>query len=397
MPTPISSKLVSIVRCDDYDSKDVEAAVRRAVELIGGLGKFVSPGDKVLLKPNMLSGAHPDKCATTHPEVLLAVGKLLKEHGCKLVIFDSPGGGTFHNERTLRRTYRGAKFDEVALKLGIELNYDTSYRDVPANEGKKIKRFSIVSPALDCDSIVVVSKAKTHALTLMTGAAKNIFGLIPGIAKPTFHSRLRRSDEFSEMIIDLNELLKPKLQIMDAIVGMEGEGPSGGTPRKMRAILASADYTAIDVAVSRIMGFEPIEVGTIKAAHDRGFIEKDMSDVHFVGDDIETFVLRDFKRPSTYSVRRNGPMSYGLASRFLSYIANAYAPRPRIVVEKCAGCGKCARGCPEKTISIKNRKARISYRRCIKCYCCHEMCDENAIILERSPSGKFVAWFAEMR
>ena len=169
-----------------------------------------------------------------------------------------------------------------------------------APEGVKVNRFSIIKPALEADDIIVVSKAKTHALTILSGGTKNMFGVIPGLEKPTFHANYQTADEFAQVMLDLNELMKPRLQVMDAIMGMEGDGPHSGTPRKIGAVLASGDYNAIDVVTAKLMSFDPTEVSTIRAAVERGYLKNDFSDITILGDSLEKLVVTDFKLPSTH-------------------------------------------------------------------------------------------------
>jgi uncharacterized protein (DUF362 family)/ferredoxin len=389
-------KTVAVVKCDDYKREKVVAAVRRAIDLIGGIGAFVSPGQKVFLKFNLLHGSAPETCVTTHPEVVYAMARLLKEHGCEVLLGDSPGSGSLYTESSLRKGYAASGYDKVAEELGIPLNNDTGYRDVPAPESRTIKRFPIIVPALDCDALVVVSKAKTHSSTFFTGAAKNIFGVIPGLEKPTYHARLPDPGTFGRMIVDLNDVVKPKLQVMDAIIGMEGDGPHTGTPRKIGAVLASADYSAIDVATCRLMSIDPLRVPTIAAAVERGYLRGDLSDVSLTGDSIDGLIVKDFLGPSTYLGPGSNKAGSRRKSRKLSRmlfpivfaVANESTPRPVIHAKTCVSCLKCVRSCPMKTIAVVDKKPRIDYKKCIKCYCCHEMCDSQAISLERSMAGK---------
>ncbi|HTP29253.1 MAG TPA: DUF362 domain-containing protein [Anaeromyxobacteraceae bacterium] len=384
-------KIVSLIRCNDYDRENVFESVRQSLDRIGGVGVFVRPGQAVFLKFNMLLGAHPDKCVSTHPEIVHAVARILKSHGCTIVMGDSPGSGLPYNERVLRKAYAASGFDRIAEDLAIPLNYDTGSREISAPQARMTKRFRIIRPALDCDAIVVVSKAKTHGLTYVTGAAKNLFGVIPGFEKPTYHATLPNSNDFSRMILDLNALLKPQLHIMDAVMGMEGDGPHSGTPRKIGAVLASGDSTAIDVALSRLMSIEPRDVPTIKMAIERGLAKPDLSDISVVGEAVDDMAVKDFKRPTSYRGSRKDGVTLGRMAGWLSSLVKDYAPRPKIVAEKCVGCLRCVRSCPTRTISATGKIPRIAYGKCIKCYCCHEMCESHAILLKRSIWGTLVA------
>ncbi len=392
MPEP---KTVAIVGCGSYDREEVLAAVARAIDLLGGWGRFIGKGQRVLVKPNLLQGAAPEKCVTTHPEVVYAVAKHLRDFGCHVVIADSPGGGSIYTAGTLRRAYAASGWDKVAEELGVELNLATGYKEVPYHEGKALKRFFIVDPAMEADAIVSVPKAKTHILTTMTGAAKNLFGTIPSLEKPAMHSRFQSVAEFSDMIVDLNELLRPRLQVMDAVIGMEGDGPNSGDPRRIGAILASANYSALDSVAARLMSLEPMEVGTFASAAARGLISPDASDVTLVGDELNDYIIKDFKRPKTLS-REKGFGQKRLSSAAVS-LAKVYSLKPVVNRDRCTGCGQCVRICPKNTIKMKAEKARIDSSRCILCYCCHEMCDSKAIELRRSIGGKAIARMIERR
>jgi uncharacterized protein (DUF362 family)/Pyruvate/2-oxoacid:ferredoxin oxidoreductase delta subunit len=389
------AKQVAIVGCGSYEREEVLRAVERAIGLLGGLGRFVSKGHRVLVKPNLLQGAAPKKCVTTHPEVIYAVAKLLRDFGCDVVIADSPGGGTLYTEGALRKAYSQSGWDKVAEELGVELNLGTGYREVSNPEGRALKRFLIIDPAMEADAIVSVPKAKTHVLTTMTGAAKNLFGAIPSLEKPALHSRFPDVASFSEMILDLNELLRPRLQVMDAVMGMEGDGPNSGEPRKIGAILASGDYTALDSVAARLMSLDPMEVGTISAAAARDLVRPDLMDVQLIGDPLEGFVVKDFKKPKTLSREK------GFAQKRFSFaaasIVKAYSLKPVVDRDRCTGCEKCVLICPKKTISMSRGKARIDSGRCIRCYCCHEMCDSHAIELKRSMAGRAMARMVERR
>ena len=379
---------VAVVRCDDYVPETIDAAVRRAIDLTGGIGRFVAPRESVLLKPNLLQGQEPERCVTTHPAVVAAVARLLVEHGCRVVIGDSPGAGIIYSEANLRRAYSRSGFAAVAEETGATLNYDTSSVSVAFPEGEAVKQFPIITPATRADAIVVVSKAKTHMWTRMTGAAKNLFGLIPGLEKPVFHFRFQDEYAFGRMIVDLNECMRPRLQVVDAVVGMEGDGPQSGSPRKIGVILAGSDYAAVDTVLARLIGMDPLEIGPIKSAVARGLL--DPEGVRTVGDDPAEFAVTDFRKPSTYTGGRTGTwrrVVLAVVQRF----GKTYAPRPGVSGPACIGCKKCERICPVHAIAVTEGKAAIDPARCIRCYCCHEICTEDAIVLSRSLPGRLLA------
>lgn len=385
--------LVSLVRCEDYTPERVMDAVRNAIDLLGGLDSFVSPGQRVLVKPNLLQMTPPEKCVTTHPEVVYAVAKLLKDHGCQVTIADSAGGETPFTTARLQKLYEVTGMAKAAERAGVVLGTEARYVEVPSPQGKLVKRFQVIAPAAEADAIVVVSKAKTHVLTTMTGAIKCIFGVLPGMEKPSFHGRMPDVNSFSDMLLDLNEAVKPRLQIMDAVMGMEGEGPSGGDPRHIGAIIASSNCVSLDIVAATLMSFRPEDIPAIARAAERGMVDSSLQ-VKVLGEDPGGLAVADFKHPP----RAKSAISSKLArGRLVTRLLRAYALRPAINRERCIGCGICARSCPQQVIRISRGKARIKYGRCIRCYCCHEMCQEKAIGLERSRSGRFIARLMEDR
>jgi len=379
---------VAVVRCDDYTPETVDAAVRRAIDLIGGIGRFVAPGESILLKPNLLQGQEPERCVTTHPTVVAAVARLLVEHGCRVVIGDSPGAGIVYSEANLRRAYSRSGFAAAAEKTGAVLNYDTGSETFSFPEGEVMKQFSIITPAVRADAIVVVSKAKTHMWTRMTGAAKNLFGLIPGLEKPVHHFRFQDEYAFGKMLVDLNECMKPRLQIVDAVVGMEGDGPQSGSPRTIGVILAGSDYAAVDTVLARLIGMDPLEIGSTRSAVERGLF--DPESLRTVGEDPAEFTVPDFRKPSTYAGGRTGIWRQ-VVTAVVQRFGRTYAPRPGVIASSCIGCRKCERICPMQAITIAEGRATIDLARCIRCYCCHEICTEGAIGLSRSLTGRFLA------
>jgi uncharacterized protein (DUF362 family)/NAD-dependent dihydropyrimidine dehydrogenase PreA subunit len=387
-PAEDPPKDVALVHCRTYDEERVYAAVERGVGLLGGVGAFVPRGSRVLLKPNLLIGAEPRQAVTTHPAVVKAVARLLADHGCTVVIADSPGAGTRYTRKNLERAYEKSGFTAAAAIPGVSLSTATSSTTVPFPEGEVMKRFSIIDAALNADAIVVVSKAKTHLFTGYSGAVKNLFGVIPGLEKPVFHARFRDPQEFAGMLLDLNALVRPTLQIMDAVVGMEGDGPMSGAPRPIGAVLAGANATAVDIVTSRLMGMDPAEIGTIGSAAKRGWVGPDFGDVRVIGDDPAAVTVPDFRKASTHPAAPAVPFINRQILSFLHRRGTDIRPTPVPDPGLCTGCGRCVRACPVTAISIEEGKAVIDRSACIRCYCCHEMCENRAIALRQGFAGK---------
>lgn len=369
---------VAVVRCETYEPSEVSGATRRALELLGGAGRFVSPGERIVLKPNLLVASTADKAVTTHPEVFSAVAAALAEAGAILTWGDSPGfGGALGAGKR-------AGISQAAERLGIQMADFEHGRTVPFTDGRLIKQFTIAEGVAAADGLVSLPKLKTHALTRMTGAVKNQFGCIPGLLKSEFHTRMPDVERFSQMLVDLNRLLVPRLFVMDAVVAMEGNGPRGGDPRQVGVLLASDDPVAIDALGCRIMALDPGLVDTVVYGEKWGL--GSASDIEILGDDLP--VLPDYRVNRAPASTTSG-LGSALGKRLL-------APRPFIIAQRCTRCGTCVQVCPVDPKAVdwvgndKSRPPAHDYRRCIRCYCCQEMCPERAIEVKTPPLGRLI-------
>lgn len=368
---------VYIVKCLDYDH--VEEKMEELLTMMGGMSQFAKPGETIVLKPNLLAAAKPEKAVTTHPAVMAAVAKMTKNEGANPIIIDSPGSGYPHNEKTLKRVYRTCGMDDAAEKAGIEVSLDTTYQTISFPDGKLIKRFEIMTPVLEADGVFNLCKFKTHGFLSMTGAVKNCFGVIPGLTKPGYHAKLADKNLFAGMCLDLSVFVSPRISIMDAVLGMEGNGPHNGHPRHVGLLLASTNPLAMDVVASEIMGLARANNPILLEAEKRGLTPNRLEHVEVIGADVAELHIADYKLPST--------VLGGLGASILSLLApvfkQGFTVRPQIIKSKCVACGSCRDACPVKVISIVNKHAQIDHRNCIRCYCCHEMCQYNAIELKQ--------------
>jgi uncharacterized protein (DUF362 family)/ferredoxin len=368
---------VALVICKDYEQKNVDAAIQKGIELLGGIEAIFSKEEKILLKPNLLAKAVPDKAVTTHPAVFKAVGSLLKTAGYGSLSYgDSPGnpiGG-------VARVAFACGIKEVADELQIKLGDFNSGREVYYEEGITEKHFIISNGILDCDGIINICKMKTHQLERITGAAKNMFGAVYGLNKGVFHAKYTDADSFAKMLADLNNFVKPRLNIMDGIVAMEGNGPQSGTPISMNVILFSRDPIAIDTVFCGLVGLNPELVPTNRRCYEYGVGTMRAEEIEVLTED-GTIAIDDMTGKYgnlQFNVYRGKDTNTQL--KMLKPFEPLLEKKPYVVKTKCIKCGICVDACPiaEKAIELKEYP-QYNYRTCIKCYCCQEMCPQKAI------------------
>jgi len=356
---------ISLVRCNDYSGERVYDAVKRAVDLVGGIGNFVRPGMSVLLKPNLLSERLPEEAVDTHPEVIRAVGLLVKGAGGRVKIGDSPGGYGKNIDEIFERS--GVK--EVARQEGFEL--------VKFTTSKFVKGVPITRQLFESDLVISIPKLKTHSITVLTAGIKNTYGMVTGLYKAECHSKAPMEEDFAKIIAMVYSITRPHLTILDGIVAMEGDGPAAGTPRLMSLVMAGEDAVAIDAACARIIGLEPLDVRVTKIAHEIGLGEADLSRIEIAGDDIKGFVAPDFKLPQTTPLKT-------MPRAVLNSIASLIRFKPYINARACKRCNLCKITCPVGAIEIEDEYCDIDYALCVRCLCCMEVCPYKAIAIRRN-------------
>jgi len=354
------------------------------MDLLGGMQRFVRPGERVVVKPNLLRASKPEEAIVTHPAVVRAVVRLTQEAGGIVTIADSPSGPL--SEPLLRRAYRQAGWETVAQEMGAILNYNCNGIQVPHPEGRLIKRFDLLQVIAQADCVITVPKLKTHGLVRFTGATKILFGCIPGVLKAGYHTKLQSVSLFSEMLLDLLTLVKPRLCVMDAVMGMEGKGPSAGKPRYVGALLVSADSVALDVVATSLVGMEPLSVPILKVARDRGMTAGYVAGINVVGDPLAQLRVSNFQAPPANPDMAMIPGIVPKQAR--TWITGQLLLRPVADPARCTGCKTCYQNCPVGAISMVDKKAIMDPARCIRCYCCHEICPEKAIDLKRGLLGR---------
>ncbi|MCX7920573.1 MAG: DUF362 domain-containing protein [Clostridia bacterium] len=366
---------VAIIKCESYEYSAVKAAVKRGIELIGGPLAFVNLGEKIVLKPNILTADLPERCATTHPAVFKAVAEVFKDIDVKLTYGDSPA---LHNPKLAAKKCGIAA---AAEELGIEMAEFDSGEVIYFEQAIQNKMFTIAKGVLESDGLISISKLKAHGFSRFTGSIKNQFGCVPGHLKGEFHVRIPNVNDFSKMLIDLNMYLKPRLYVMDGIMAMEGNGPRGGDPVKMNVLLFSSDPVALDATVCRMINLNPEYVPTTKFASEAGLGTYAAEEIELLGDELESFINKNF------NVKRE-PVKPFKAGGLIQFIRNSLVPKPKIINHKCVKCGVCVQMCPvnPKAVNwhngIKTVPPSYVYRKCIRCYCCQELCPESAIHLK---------------
>ena len=376
---------VAIVRCEDYEPGRVQDAVRQALDLIGGLGRVVGAGQRVLLKPNLLRAAPPTRAVTTHPAIIRAMVAAVREAGAIPWVGDSPGGVQWNvTDRVLEETEVGP----AARDAGAEIkDFEASGAEaVECPDAVVLKRFGLARAVREADVVVSLPKLKTHCQLLYTGAVKNLLGCLPGGGKIRVHQLAAKASTLSAALLDIYAVVRPRLALIDGILAMEGEGPSHGKPRHLGLLIASEDSVAADAVACHVIGYPPRAVPLLRQAEERGLGVGDLRKIEVVGVPLEEAVVRDFVRPSNFAFEM-------IPGFLMKLIGSGVSVRPEIVQELCRKCGMCQRSCPAEAIegvnlpqvsNLREVRLAIDHAKCVRCFCCHELCPHDAIALRRS-------------
>ena len=372
--------------CKSYDDTEVSAALQTAVDAAGGLD-WVTPGMRVALKLNLVSAMKPEQAATVHPAVVCALVRMLTARGAHVILGDSPGG--LYTSAHLQHVYDATGL-RAAEALGAELNEDFSVCTVSYPEALQARSFTMTAYLQQADAIIDVCKLKTHGMMGMTNAVKNFFGIIPGTMKPEYHYKYPKVSDFADMLVDLCEYCRPHLCICDAVVGMEGNGPTQGSARSIGCLIAAQSAHKLDLAACGLIGLMPSEVPTLSAAIRRGLCPDSAEKLTIFGEPA-AFAVPDYKTvPSQASVffRSGGKGVFAkLADSFLFHMLTPY---PKLRASACVGCKKCANICPANAITMRGGKPDIDRKACIHCFCCQEFCPKGAMQVGRSVLAKLL-------
>lgn len=357
------SSTVSVQACTDYQRDSVRSALAACLAPLGGMSAFVKPGMKVLLKPNLLTAAPPEKAVTTHPVVIRAVAELVRAAGGTVWVGDSPAAEINEGKSVWETEGLGEAISTSSARL---MKFKGAYLRKTGGVEYFISR-----PVLDADLVINLPKMKTHTLTRYTGAVKNLLGVLPGGRKREIHVRAPGVTEFSRALVDILELVRPQLNIMDGILGMEGNGPgTSGTPHAFNLLAASTDAVALDSVLAGAMGFHPGGVIHLAQAEARGLGNHHPESIHVEGDP---------------AILRLGKLDLPKARWFLDMpswftdpIRDQIKLQPQIDPAKCTACGTCAESCPADVITVQDTAA-FNLSKCIGCMCCVEVCPHGAL------------------
>jgi uncharacterized protein (DUF362 family)/Pyruvate/2-oxoacid:ferredoxin oxidoreductase delta subunit len=374
---------VALVTCSSYDEAAVFAAVQRGIELIGGMESYIKSGESIVLKPNILVGETPEKIIGPHPAVFKAVAQLAQAVTPSVSYGDSPAFGKPANHA------QKAGLAGTAETLNIPLADFENGREVHFPDSPFIKQFTLANGVLDANGLISIAKFKTHQLTRLTGPIKNQFGCVPGALKAEFHLKLPNPIDFAKMLVCLNLYIRPRLYIVDGIIAMEGNGPRGGDPIKMNVLLFSKDPVAIEVMMCHLINLDPAFVPTIKFGAEYGLGSSQVEEVEWVGDPFEPLIQKRF------NVVRE-PVHPVTSSGMTPFLRNLISPRPVIDTVRCNHCGTCVRSCPVTPKAVdwhdggRLGSPTYKYERCIRCFCCQELCPERAVSIQTPLLGRIL-------
>lgn len=373
---------VAVVAQADYASPSLEDALRRAIDL-AGFDLACVRGKRVLLKPNMLGAYPPSMGITTHPSFVAAAVRIFRDAGATVLVSDSPNG-----IYPIDRVWEVTGLREVCRASGAkEIHFEASGN--VSRGGVQIAR-----AAAEADLIINLPKLKTHGLTILTLAVKNLFGCLNGMQKARVHRDCPERSAFAETVVRIAAAARSALTIIDGIVAMEGNGPSAGELVSLNLVVAGTDIHAVDAACCHLVRLDPEELDTLAAARRLKLWDGAMPEM--IGDPADAILPQRFALPATY-VR--GMRDWWISRLVLKWIWSGATAKPRIDPARCERCLLCVEGCPVAAIPrpAEGDAPIIQDKACIQCFCCHELCPHRAIDLRRSAGVKLAAWIGTRR
>lgn len=383
----MNQETVSLLRCEVYDREKLTAVIAAHFENMGGLSCLVPENCRVVIKPNLVIGKDPARGATTHPEFLRALVSVLRRRTGNIVIAESPGGPG--GEARFAAVCRAAGIRD----LGCEIVFSGETREIACPDGVKVKSVPVLAVIAEAELIISAAKLKTHSLMTYTGAAKNMFGAVYGLEKSEYHFRYPKLEDFSDFLTDLVSAVPPQISFVDGIIGMEGNGPTGGDSVFAGLTFAGTNPFALDAVAGQTVGIGVDENPLVKTAAKRGLWSGDLSKIKIFGEEgrpvlsLEEYA-KPFRRPDSVGALDFSAFRW-IPEPVMRLLKKAFTPKPFVIKDRCVGCGECALSCPRKIIRISGKKAEIDRKNCISCFCCQEMCPKEAIRAKKRLSVRF--------
>lgn len=373
---------VALVKCGDYGQ--AAEAVEKAFSLLELDAEFFTADGQVLLKPNLLSRREPKRAVTTHPALAEAViaGIRSRKEDADLAMGDSPGGAL----KRIKTFWDKTGFSKASENTGVPLVSfdDAGSETIPAEAFPKLGSFTISKAALEPAMLINVPKLKTHSLTYMTAAMKNLYGLIPGLQKAAIHKAIPDQKTFAKFLAHLNTVVQPDLHVVDAVTAMEGNGPASGTPRDLGLIIVGTNALAVDMVCAAVINIPWQSIGHITEAINAELGPESPEQIEVLGESIDSVKVTSFKLPSSYYLRKL------LSGVFIRLLKRFVWVRPRVEHEECKRCRRCVDSCPVQAMNMHDNGIDINYKTCINCMCCHELCEYNAVKLDFSFLARFM-------
>lgn len=367
----------TLYKVTEYKEELIYPAIRKAMEALS-VTDDLRPGMKVVIKPNLIMAKEPSFPAVTHPLVIKAVARFLSEHGVNDITLAESSGGPYNAEH-MKIIYQTCGMKQ--LEPLVKLNSDYSARTVECPSGFLNHSFHLLTPICEADYVINICKLKTHAMTGYSGGIKNLFGTVPGLEKPQLHYRFPEPEDFSRMLLELAQTVKPQLTIIDAVDAMEGNGPTGGTSHPMHLLFAARDLYTQDFFAAGLMGMDPMDIIMLRLSVEAGLAKPE--EIQLVGDPVPTD-LTPFRMPDTKSLDFTDIVPPLFRKPFRLIAGRLLKSYPQLDKKRCIGCGRCAESCPAHIIKIKDKKANFKKKGCISCFCCQEMCPVKAISVKKA-------------
>ena len=351
--------------CESYVEPELSKSLERLLEPLGGLASFVKPGERILIKPNILAGRSAEHAVTTHPFVVAAIVRKIVSLGALALVGDSPGLES--TEGAARRSGITAAVEEAGGKI---VNFGPETIDLDNLSSKAFKHFEVTKVLEEVDGVINIAKIKTHGQMALTLGVKNTLGCVVGMRKAQWHLKAGSSEIFAQMLLDLHKAVAPRLTIIDGIVAMEGNGPFTGNPKHLGLLIASTNAQAADLVAANRAGFSVEEIPTLLAAGLR----------------LEDITLETIKGAPSVITKLEPSLKFMHVGwipfpSVRNFVRETCTPRPDFNEAKCTGCYRCMEICPAKALEPGefSKMPKLNLTKCIRCFCCQEVCPEGAI------------------